>query len=199
MGTNQTKHRVKSEINPFRGANPYNYCIQVAILGKLSYMSSNHVQNITIKAAVITVSSTRKPENDTSGTTIKTMLHGAGIPVLHYAIVPDRIDAIRDELYTAMKENNCIVFNGGTGLTHDDCTIEAISPVFEKEIEGFGELFRMKSMTEIGTSSMLSRATAGILHGCAIFCIPGSTPAVTLATKELIIPEIAHILSHGKR
>ena len=98
-----------------------------------------------------------------------------------------------------MKSANCIVFNGGTGLTDDDCTIEAVLPLLEKRIDGFGELFRMKSLQEIGTASMLSRAVAGVIRGKAIFCIPGSTPAVTLATKELILPEIAHILSHANR
>ena len=162
-------------------------------------MNQNHIQSIQISAAVITVSSTRKQETDSSGTTISTLLNAAGIPVNHYAIVPDRIEAIRNELYLAMKTANCIIINGGTGLTHDDCTIEAISPTLEKKIDGFGEFFRMKSLQEIGTSSMLSRAIAGIIDGKVIFCIPGSTPAVTLATKELILPEITHILSHANR
>ena len=162
-------------------------------------MNKNHVKNLEISAAIITVSSTRNKENDSSGVTISTLLKDHGITIKHYAIVPDRIDAIRNELYTAMKITNCIIFNGGTGLTHDDCTIEAISPLLEKKIDGFGEFFRMKSLQEIGTSSMLSRAIAGIISEKAIFCIPGSTPAVTLATKELILPEIAHILSHTNR
>jgi len=162
-------------------------------------MNKNHVRTLEISAAIITVSSTRTRNNDSSGTTITTLFKDQGIPIQHYAIVPDHIDAIRNELYTAMKMANCIVFNGGTGLTHDDCTIEAISPLLEKKIDGFGELFRMKSLQEIGTASMLSRAVAGVIRGKAIFCIPGSTPAVTLATKELILPEIAHILSHADR
>jgi molybdenum cofactor biosynthesis protein B len=162
-------------------------------------MNQNHIQSIQISAAIITVSSTRKQETDTSGATISTLLKAAGIPVNHYAIVPDRIEAIRNELYLAMKTANCIIINGGTGLTHDDCTIEAILPILEKKIDGFGEFFRMKSLQEIGTSSMLSRAIAGIIDGNVIFCIPGSTPAVTLATKELILPEITHILSHANR
>jgi molybdenum cofactor biosynthesis protein B len=162
-------------------------------------MNKNHLKTLEISGAIITVSSTRKKENDSSGTTISTLFKEQGIPIQHYAIVPDQIDAIRNELYTAMKSANCIIFNGGTGLTHDDCTIEAISPLLEKKMDGFGELFRMKSLQEIGTSSMLSRAIAGIIQGKAIFCIPGSTPAVTLATKELILPEIAHILSHANR
>ena len=129
--------------------------------------------------------------------TITTILKDAGIPVQHYAIVPDRIEAIRAELFRALKTTNCVILNGGTGLTHDDCTIEAVSPLLEKRIDGFGELFRAKSFLEIGTSTMLSRAIAGVSEGKAIFSIPGSTPAVTLATKELIVPEIAHILSHA--
>ncbi|MFA6224709.1 MAG: MogA/MoaB family molybdenum cofactor biosynthesis protein [Methanoregula sp.] len=162
-------------------------------------MNQNHIRTIQISAAIITVSSTRKQENDFSGTTLSTLFTAAGIPVSHNAIVPDRIEAIRNELYIAMKTANCIIINGGTGLTHDDCTIEAISPLLEKKIDGFGEFFRMKSLQEIGTASMLSRAIAGITDGKVIFCIPGSTPAVTLATKELILPEITHILSHANR
>jgi molybdenum cofactor biosynthesis protein B len=162
-------------------------------------MKQEHVSPIEIKAAIITVSTTRTPETDTSGMTITTILKAAGIPVQHYAIVPDRIEAIRSEIYRALKNANCVILNGGTGLTHDDCTIEAVLPLLEKKIDGFGELFRAKSFSEIGTSTMLSRAIAGVSEGKAIFSIPGSTPAVTLATKELIVPEIAHILSHANK
>jgi len=162
-------------------------------------MKPEHVQSIIIQAAVITVSTTRTPETDTSGKTIITLLKEAHYPVLHYTIVPDQIEAIRAEVHQVLKSANCIILNGGTGLTHDDCTIEAVMPLLEKRIDGFGELFRQKSFFEIGTSTMLSRAIAGVSGGKAIFCIPGSTPAVILATKELIIPEIAHILSHANR
>jgi molybdopterin adenylyltransferase len=162
-------------------------------------MNKDHVRPFPLSAAVITVSSTRVAENDTSGAMIKKLLTDQQIPVGYYAIVPDRVDAIRDALFTAVRMNNCIIINGGTGLTHDDCTIEAISPLLEKKMDGFGELFRMKSLDQIGTSSMLSRAVAGIIAGKAVFCIPGSTPAVTLATTELILPEITHIISHANR
>jgi molybdenum cofactor biosynthesis protein B len=162
-------------------------------------MIHKHTQKIPILAAIITVSSTRTKENDTSGKTICDILTSAEIQIEHYSIVSDRIEAIRSEVYLAFKKSNCVIMNGGTGLTHDDCTIEAILPLLDKKIDGFGELFRMKSYQEIGTSSMLSRALAGTCHGKAIFCIPGSTPAVTLATKELIVPEIAHILSHANK
>jgi molybdenum cofactor biosynthesis protein B len=138
-------------------------------------------------------------EDDTSGKTINHLLNSAGIQVQHYSIITDRVEAIRSEVYLALKNSNCIILNGGTGLTHDDCTIEAVLPLLDKKIDGFGELFRMKSYEEIGTAAMLSRALAGISHGKAIFCIPGSTPAVTLAINQLIVPEIAHILSHANK
>jgi len=162
-------------------------------------MKQEHVQPIPITGAVITVSTTRTQETDSSGKTIQAILTEAKIPVQHYAVIPDQIEAIRSELYQALKTCNCIIIDGGTGLTHDDCTIEAVTPLLEKKIDGFGELFRMKSYDEIGTSTMLSRAIAGTIRGRVVFCIPGSTPAVTLATKTLIVPEIAHILSHANK
>ncbi|HVP95696.1 MogA/MoaB family molybdenum cofactor biosynthesis protein [Methanoregula sp.] len=162
-------------------------------------MKQEHLQPIPVSAGVITVSTTRTRETDTSGNTIQTILSEANIPVRHYAVIPDRIDAIRAELDLALRTCNCIIVDGGTGLTHDDCTIEAVSPLLEKRIDGFGELFRMKSYEEIGTSMMLSRAVAGTIKGAVVFCIPGSTGAVTLATKSLIVPEIVHILSHANR
>lgn len=162
-------------------------------------MKNEHIQPFDITGAVITVSTTRSVATDTSGKTIADLLGKKSIPVKHYAIVPDHVDAIRDELYDALKQANCIIINGGTGLTRDDCTIEAVSPLLEKKLDGFGEFFRMKSIQQIGTSSMLSRAVAGIIGGKVVFCIPGSTPAVTLATTELILPEIAHIISHANR
>jgi molybdenum cofactor biosynthesis protein B len=160
-------------------------------------MTHAHTRSLEITAAVITVSTTRTPENDTSGKTIEEILRANNIPVTFYSIVPDQINNIRDAWFIAQKKANCIIFNGGTGLTYDDCTIEAISPLLEKRIDGFGEFFRMKSLQQIGTAAMLSRAVAGICQGKAVFCIPGSTPAVTLATTELIVPEITHILSHA--
>lgn len=154
---------------------------------------------MSISGAVITVSSSRTRENDTSGETIKTLFEDAGIRIAHYAIVPDRIDAIRREVIRALDRASCVVINGGTGLTHDDCTIEAVLPLLDKQIDGFGELFRMMSFAEISSAAMLSRAIAGISGGKAIFCVPGSTGAVKLATSALIIPEIRHILTHANK
>jgi len=162
-------------------------------------MKPDHVQPMTIAGAVITVSSSRTRETDTSGETIKTLLEDGGIRITYYTIVPDRIDAIRSEVIRALERASCVILNGGTGLTHDDCTIEAVTPLLDKQIDGFGELFRMMSFSEISSAAMLSRALAGISGGKAIFCIPGSTGAAKLATSALIIPEIHHILTHANK
>lgn len=159
-------------------------------------MKQDHLKPVSVTAGIITVSSSRNAENDTSGLAISGIMREAGFSVGHYGIVPDDIGAIRAEISRAARTANCIVINGGTGLTHDDCTIEAVAPLLEKTIDGFGELFRMLSYEEIGTAALLSRAVAGTYQKKVIFCIPGSTPAVKLATGKLIVPEAVHILSH---
>ena len=128
-------------------------------------MESNHLKPLTVTGAVVTVSSSRKPGTDTSGKTLIDLLSAAGIEVTHYNVVPDDLDGIRSEVYVALSRANCIIFTGGTGLTPDDCTIEAVAPLLEKEIPGFGELFRQKSYEEIGTAAILSRAIAGVIGG----------------------------------
>ncbi len=160
-------------------------------------MTHDHVRQVTVTGAVITVSTSRTPETDESGQAVKNLLQEAGIEVSYYALVPDRIEHIRTALVLAMDHANCIILTGGTGLTPDDCTIEAVRPFLEKELEGFGEIFRWKSFQEIGTAAILTRALAGISQERAIFSLPGSAPAVILGTRELILPEIRHILSHA--
>jgi molybdenum cofactor biosynthesis protein B len=162
-------------------------------------MSTRYQQDIFIQTAVITVSTTRTEETDISGKIIRDVFTLASIPVVSSVIVKDDIFKIRSAIFEALNVANCIVVNGGTGLTHDDCTIEAITPLFQKTIDGFGELFRIRSYEQVGNSMILSRAVAGIAHGCVIFCIPGSPKAVKLATEEIIVPEVCHILMHASR
>ena len=160
-------------------------------------MDLSHVQNIEIKAGIITVSSTRNEENDKSGIEIKNIFENNKISTAYYKIIPDSAEQIKKACEDALLKSNCIVINGGTGLTHDDITIETVLPMFDKKIDGFGELFRLKSYDDIGTGALLSRAAAGIKDKKAIFCIPGSTGAVKLAMNEIILPEIRHILTHA--
>jgi molybdenum cofactor biosynthesis protein B len=162
-------------------------------------MDPTHRAPVIVRAAVITVSSTRTEATDTSGQLIRDRFTSAGHKVTFSEIVSDKVPAIRASVVRALDDANCIVLSGGTGLTHDDCTIEAITPLYDRTIDGFGEIFRLKSLDEIGTAAMLSRASAGLIGGVAVFCIPGSTGASRLALDALILPEVEHILTHANK
>ena len=160
-------------------------------------MPHEHHLPVAVKAAVITVSTTRTEKTDLSGKILCDAFRAAEMDVSEPVIVKDDEAEIRSAVENALLSANCVVVNGGTGLTHDDCTIEAVSPLFEKTMDGFGELFRMKSYEQVKNAVILSRASAGIVKGRAVFCIPGSPNAVKLAAEEIIIPEIRHILTHA--
>ncbi|MDH7509901.1 MAG: MogA/MoaB family molybdenum cofactor biosynthesis protein [Methanolinea sp.] len=162
-------------------------------------MKKEHEKSVDISAAIITVSTSRTRDTDESGKAILSLLEGANIPVLHYSLVKDDIMMIRRELHAVLDGCNCIILNGGTGISPDDCTIEAVVPLLDKVIDGFGEIFRQKSYADIGTAAILSRAVAGTCGERIVFCLPGSTPAVTLAMKEIILPELRHIVSHARK
>ena len=157
--------------------------------------------------ALITISTSRYekygdsalPEEaeDLSGKAMQDLLEAAGHKVAFYRLVSDEKTSIVEAVFAALgSSTDIIITSGGTGLAPKDLTIESISPLFEKEIPGFGELFRYKSLDEIGTSVILTRAAAGVIKGKAIFCLPGSPNAVKLALSEIIIPEAGHIVRH---
>jgi len=146
--------------------------------------------------AVVTISDTRTRSDDRSGARLKDLLAGAGHQVLRYEIVPDDPLRIRAALQLLLGDGaiQAIFLSGGTGIAPRDTTFEAVRSLFEKEIEGFGELFRALSYQQIGAAAMLSRATAGIVAGKIIFSMPGSTAAVELAMERLALPELGHAL-----
>jgi molybdopterin adenylyltransferase len=146
-----------------------------------------------LKVGIITASDTRTPETDESGGLIRTMLQDAGHSVDYYAIVPDDSEKISAALVSNLENLDAIIVNGGTGITARDDTTEVVKSVLDKELEGFGELFRMLSFQEIGPAAMLSRAVAGVRHGKFIAALPGSPDACRLAMEKLLIPELGHI------
>jgi molybdenum cofactor biosynthesis protein B len=154
----------------------------------------------SVRCAVITVSDTRTPDNDTSGQFIQQALTQAGHTVSAYHIVKDEPEDIRRLLthYIQAPETEVILLNGGTGLSARDGTYEVVQSCLEKELTGFGELFRYLSYTEIGAAAMMSRATAGVTRGTVLVSMPGSTAAVRLAMEKLLVPELAH-MSHIAR
>ena len=147
-----------------------------------------------VRCAVITVSDTRTEATDTSGARIKALLAGSGHTVAGYWIVADEPELIRRRLHEIDGEVQAVILNGGTGLAQRDTTFEAVQALFDKTLDGFGELFRMLSWEQIGAAAMLSRATAGVIDGRVVFSVPGSTAAVELAMTKLILPELGHIV-----
>ena len=135
-----------------------------------------------------------RPEDaiDLSGQVILDKIKAVGYDST-YCLLPDGIEPIRNAVQISSAD--VIVICGGTGLTHLDLTLEAVEPLFEKEIPGFGEIFRLRSLDEVGTRAILTRASAGVYRGKPIFCLPGSPNAARLG-MELILAEIEHILKH---
>jgi molybdenum cofactor biosynthesis protein B len=143
--------------------------------------------------------SVKAPEEaeDTSGRIIIDLLKSAGHRLQSYILISDEAASITASVRDLLNDTDVIITTGGTGLAARDVTIEAVQQMLEKEIPGFGELFRGISYDEIGSSAMLTRATSGIIGNTAIFCLPGSPNAVTLAMEALILPELPHILLHA--
>jgi len=146
-----------------------------------------------VSCAVITVSDTRSEADDTSGRRIRELLKKDGHDVRLYRIVKDDPGLIGELLRSLPERIEAVICNGGTGLARRDSTFEAITALLDKEIPGFGELFRSLSYEQIGAAAMLSRATAGVMQNRVVFSLPGSTAAVELAMTKLILPEIGHM------
>ncbi len=146
-----------------------------------------------LKVGVITASDSRTPETDQSGKLIRTLLEAAGHRVDYYELLPDDGVKISAALVNNLENLDAIIVNGGTGITARDGTTEVVKSLLDKELEGFGELFRMLSFNEIGAAAMMSRAIAGIRHGKFIAALPGSTDACRLAMEQLLIPQLGHI------
>ena len=148
-------------------------------------------KNLTI--GVITASDSRTPETDESGKVIRTLLEAAGHRIDYYEILPDDSEKISAAVVINLPNLDAIILNGGTGITARDNTTEVVKSLMDKELEGFGELFRMLSFNEIGAAAMMSRAIAGVRHGKFIAALPGSPDACRLAMEKLLIPQLGHI------
>ncbi|WHY84989.1 molybdenum cofactor biosynthesis protein B [Neobacillus novalis] len=156
----------------------------------------------TVNCKVITVSDTRNQETDKSGRLMMELLEQAGHSVVDYVIVRDEAEPIQSEILKGCgrEDIDVILTNGGTGIAKRDVTIESVQSLLEKEIVGFGELFRMLSYQEdIGSAAILSRAIAGVVKNKAVFSTPGSSGAVKLAMNKLILPEIGHVVREIKK
>ncbi|MHA1799407.1 MAG: MogA/MoaB family molybdenum cofactor biosynthesis protein [Candidatus Helarchaeota archaeon] len=166
---------------------------------------NEHKKNIKkkINFALLLISDTRfkeslegKPSSDRSMPLIESILKKNSHEIIDKSIVPDEISKIKDAIknFTLNELIDVIITTGGTGINPRDVTIEAIMPLIDKKIEGFGELFRYLSYLEVGTAAILSRAFAAVIEQKIIFCLPGSPNACKLALEKIILKETGHAL-----
>ncbi|QZX98495.1 MogA/MoaB family molybdenum cofactor biosynthesis protein [Halobaculum rubrum] len=151
--------------------------------------------------AVLTVSSSREYEDDVAGDAIESAVESAGDEVVVREIVGDDFDSVQGTVdrFVDRGDVDCVVTTGGTGVTPDDVTVEAVAPLLDKELPGFGELFRSMSHDEIGTMVVGTRATAGVAGGVPVFCLPGSENAARLGSEEIIVEEAGHLAGLARR
>ena len=162
----------------------------------------HHAHDVeSLAAAVVTVSTSRTLDDDPAGDAITAAFESAGHEVAVREVVGDDFDSLQSTVDRLADRDDVdvVVTTGGTGVTPDDVTIEAVSSLFAKELPGFGELFRRRSEDEIGTRVVGTRATAGIVQGVPTFCLPGSENAARLGSEELIVPEAPHLTGLATR
>jgi molybdenum cofactor biosynthesis protein B len=147
---------------------------------------------------VLTISDTRTEATDTGGDAIATALQVAGHVISGRAIVKDDPPSVQRAVRSAA-DTDVVITTGGTGISSRDGTYEALTALFEKRLDGFGELFRMLSYEQVGSAAMMSRACAGTIGRTAVFALPGSPQAVQLAVEKLILPEIGHVVRELRR
>ena len=152
----------------------------------------------SVTIGIITVSTTRALVEDKSGLWMKAHAQKQGHEIVYHEVIPDDAERIAATLNTVIhdKTPQVVLITGGTGITRKDVTIEAVSPLFTKELSAFGSLFAHLSTKQIGSAAILSRATAGVIENSVVFCMPGSLNACKLACTELIFPELGHMVKH---
>ena len=161
----------------------------------------HHHDVAELGVAVLTVSSSRSLDDDPAGDAIADIVEGAGHEVSIRELVRDEHDGVQDAVDRLVDrgDTDCVVTTGGTGVTPDDVTVEAVEPLFEKRLPGFGELFRTLSYEEIGTKVVGTRAAAGVADGVPVFCLPGSENAARLGVGEIIVEEAPHLAGLARR
>ena len=161
----------------------------------------HHHDATHVGVAILTVSSSRSLDDDPAGAAIAAAFEADDHEVVTRELVRDSYDRVQGGIDNLANRGDVdvVVTTGGTGVTPDDVTVEAAGPLFDKELPGFGELFRLLSYEEIGAKVVGTRATAGVTGGVPVFCLPGSENAAELGSREVIVPEVGHLVGLAGR
>ena len=167
----------------------------------MGYHEHKRLEKENIGCAVLVTSDSRTEETDESGKLIKQRLLDKGHRVVYYTILKNDAQLLKNKILELVKQDEVqvVITSGGTGLSHKDVTVDTIHPMLEKQLDGFGELFRYLTYQELGTASIMSRATAGVINGKVIICFPGSLGAATLAMDKINLSEIGHLVREATR
>ena len=167
----------------------------------MSHLEHKELSPKAVTCAVLIISDSRTEKTDESGKYLLEKLEGNGHRVSDYSLLKNDPEVIKTKLkgYLKQEELQVIISSGGTGVSMRDVTVETVTPMLDKMLDGFGELFRTLSYAEIGTASIMSRAIAGVIGGKIIICVPGSLAAVKLALEKIILPEIGHMVREATR
>ena len=167
----------------------------------VGYYDHKHLAPKHLSCAVLIISDSRDEKTDESGKLLVEGLNGAGHDVASFEFLKNDAEAVRLKFDGLLHQEGlqAIIASGGTGASRRDITVETVTPLLEKVLPGFGELFRTFSFQEIGTGSILSRALAGVAWGKVVICLPGSVKAVKLALEKIILPEIGHLVREASR
>lgn len=162
--------------------------------------SKAHKKNAprAVKTGIITVSTTRSLKDDKSGLWISKRAKREGHEVVFHQVITDEIEIITRTVMDVIRDLSpqALLVTGGTGISSKDVTIEAVRPLFTKELTSFGPIFAQLSFEQIDSAAILSRATAGVIEKTILFCMPGSINACKLACKAIIFPELGHLVHH---
>jgi molybdenum cofactor biosynthesis protein B len=194
-----TRNDIHIDLEPENGIDDGIVCdLKLKIWNNMSTTEHKKLAPNNVTLGIITVSTTRVLADDKSGHWISESAHREGHDVVYHRVIPDDAEVIAATLRSVIRDNNpqVILVTGGTGITRKDVTIEAVTPLLEKVLSAFGPLFAALSFKEIGSAAFLSRATAGTIKKTVVFCIPGSLNACKLACRELIFPELGHLVKH---
>jgi molybdopterin adenylyltransferase len=158
-------------------------------------------QAAAIRVALVTASDSRTPASNEGGRLLARLFTEAGFTVVEELLLAEDPTEMRARVAALARPDvaDAVLVTGGTGLGPRDRTPEAVSPLFEQRLPGFGELFRMLSVRQVGAAAMLSRAEAGVVAGVPVFLLPGSPAAIELAVRELIAPELPHLVGQLRR
>lgn len=167
----------------------------------MGYHEHKHLGPKEVGCAVVIISDSRTEADDESGKLIQGRLRDKGHTVADYRLLKNDAAAIVASIRELVRRDDVqvIITSGGTGISHRDVTIDTIEPMLEKRLPGFGELFRQMTYLELGTGSILSRATGGVIGGKVVLSFPGSLGAATLAMDKVILPELGHLVREATR